>query len=252
MSDHDELLEPRPPTFEEFRKAVLETLQSPVFAEPPLSQPGSLSASAKELRHKQAYPLFTEEFFRAPYKLLEEYLSLLGEQKRIRDTRKEYVPKMIIVRNTAKTVAFLKRRVARLAEKTRVIDHEYWQRAIAALSDCEYQLYRYHSSMTSLLHPASRQPPAMSELRWEGVLKSYKYKLPSLKRKAPDQWLYDALNHMLEKNLAKVELSKMTRYRIMASFLKPFGLNVQPITLKLHFESKKAASDSPVKKPRAT
>jgi hypothetical protein len=241
------------PSFEEFKRAVLENLQSPLFAESSSSKPSQLSPATKELKRKEAYPHFTDGLLRASYQLLGEHLRLVVEQQHIRDIRKEYIPKLITLRNTGMTIASVKKRLEQLAEKMRgLVELKFWKRANDALSDWEGEVYEYHRLLSSLLHPALRQPPALSKVRWEALFKDYKYELPSLKKKAPDQWLYDALNEMLEKKLAKLELTKMTRYRIMSALLKPFGLNVQPITFKLHFESKKTASTSPVKKAQAT
>jgi hypothetical protein len=44
------------PSFEEFKRAVLENLQSPLFAESSSSKPSQLSPAVKELKRKEAYP----------------------------------------------------------------------------------------------------------------------------------------------------------------------------------------------------
>ena len=175
------------PSFEEFKKAVLENLQSPLFAESFSSKPGRLSPAAKELKRKKAHPHFTDGLLRASYQLLGECLRLVVEQRHIRDIRKENIPKLITLRNTGMTIASAKKRLEQLAEKTRgLVELKFWKRADDALSDWEDQVYEYQRLVSSLLHPALRQTPAISKVRWEALFKDYKYELPSLKKKAPE------------------------------------------------------------------
>jgi hypothetical protein len=165
----------------------------------------------------------------------------MSEQQRIRNLRREIVPKVLKLRNARRTVVSVRNTLGTVENNTRgLVDPELWGRAKSVLSELESELGNNLEFHSSRLHPVLRKLPA-GKVRWELVLKDYMYELPSMKKKAVDQWLYKALNDTVEKKLAKVRISKMTRYRIMSALLKPLGLTVDAMTLKLHFQSKKIA-----------
>jgi hypothetical protein len=235
-------------TFEEFQRAFLLELNSDRFAESPNSRPGAKqSATAKEFRRTGAICRFDEDFLRSIYQLVAEHSRLLDERRRISDIRQESVPSLVRLRNAMKTVVSVKKQLAEVEKNIQgLADPEVWRQVKAVLAGLESEIRTKQDSHTSRLHPLDRDPPAI-KVKWEPVLKGHNYSLASLKKKAPDQWLYQVLNDTLESRLVGLRISKMTRYRIMSAVLKPFGLNVQAMTFKLYFESKKKTA-LPVKK----
>jgi hypothetical protein len=235
-------------TFEEFQKAFLGNLRSREFAREPYSQRGAKSPAAKELELKRAYDVFSHPFLMSVYRLLIEHSRLANEQRKIDELAKRNRIKLIKLGNAIETVMAVKKRLRGVQGNTQgLIEPEVWERVQRALSDCESEVRKAQVYWASVLHPDKRGAYS-SKVRWEHVLKLYKYDLPSLKKKAPDQWLYQTLNDELIKALAKSKISAMTRYRIMSALLSAFGLKAEPGTLKSYCPSKQPAAKSPVEK----
>jgi hypothetical protein len=240
-----------PISFTKYQKIVLRDLRSPTFAAEPYSQPeGARSAAAKELERKHASRRFTKDFLKQSYNVLREHARLRHEQQLIRNLTEEQRPKLVKLKNALNTIKSMKKRLAEVKRNVGwLIDPAVWGQTEEALADCERQLRSREESLSAMLHPAKRKSYA-SKVHWEPVLKAYDYELPSLKKKAPDQWLYRTLHDVLMKELAEAKITDMTRYRIMSSLLSPCGIKVQPITFKLFFE---AVQRKPaVKKVRST
>jgi hypothetical protein len=158
---------------------------------------------------------------------------------------------LVKLRNAQKSIKAVKARIGQLRRNTAgLVSPEVWDKLIEALSSTESELREEQQFLSATLHPSQRKPPAQ-KVRWEHALKSHKYGLPTLGAKAPDNWLYEALNCRLMERLAPSNLTDMTRYRIMTALFQAFGLPpIQPNTFRLHFLQKGKMSDiqPPVKK----
>jgi hypothetical protein len=221
-------------SFEEFHKSFLGTLQSPLFADSETSKPSGISAATKELRKKRGYDIFTKGFLRSIYKILREHSELRDEQPRVQGTAKKLNLKLAALRNEMVAVQAMKRSLGKSEPNTKDLPlAEGRNRLRAALLDYESEIRKHQEYFNSMVNPAVRKT-TLGRVRWEPVLKLDKYSLPTLKKKAPDQWLYERLDQILKRKMQPLRISKMTRYRVMSALLESVGLEIKPITFKQH------------------
>jgi hypothetical protein len=236
--------------FESFRKIFLDNVRSKTFAEESFPEPGAQSPAAKELRKSGADSAFSDNFLRSIHRLLREYFRLVNEQSVVRGIKKKNSAKIIKLGDALRTVQAVRARLKMVEANTReLISWEVWPRVQQALEDCESSVRNIREYWMAEIHPTERDF-IFPKVKWELVLKPYNYELATLKKKAPDQWLYETLNARLEEKLKPFKISDMTRYRIMSALLAPDGVNVKAITLKQYFSAQKAAANNLLKNPK--
>ncbi len=234
-------------SFEEFHKSFLGKLQSPHFGDPPYSEPNKPSAATKELKKRGGYAIFTQEFLSSIYQILYEYCQLKDVQPHVNGSAKHANRKLAALWNEMKAVQAMKRSLEKSERNTLGLPlAEGRNRLRTALLDYESEIRRHQEYFNSLVNQAVRKP-ALGQVRWEPVLKLDKYSLPTLKKKAPDQWVYDRLDQILEREMQPLRISKMTRYRVMSALLESVGVKVKPITFKLHRRRSNDAENSVTK-----
>jgi hypothetical protein len=227
-------------TYREFRDNFRKAISSRDFGAEPYSEPGAQSPAAKELEKTKTHTLFTENFLRSLYLLLREHSRIVNERPKLGTLRSMNVPKLVKLRNAQNSIKAVKTRIGQVQRNTAgLVAPEAWERVMDALSNAESELREMQQFLSAMLHPAQRRAPSQ-KVRWEHVLKSHKYALPTLGVKAPDKWLYEALNRRLTEKLAPSKISDMTRYRIMTALFQAFRLKpVQPNTFRLYFLQKR-------------
>ena len=238
-------------TYREFRDNFRKAIRLRDFGAEPYSEPGAQSPAAKELEKTKTYTLFTENFLRSLYLLLREHSRNVNEQPKLGTLRSTNVPKLVKLRNAQNSIKAVKARIGEVQRNTAgLVPPEVWDKLIEALSSTESALREEQQFLSATLHPSQRKPPAQ-KVRWEHGLRSHKYGLSTLGAKAPDKWLYEALNRRLMEKLSPSKISDMTRYRIMTALFQAYRLKpVQPTTFKDYFQPKRKMSDSqpPAKK----
>jgi hypothetical protein len=221
-------------SFDNFRTAFLFNLHSPLFADSDNSRPvnAGISAATKELRKKNGYAIFTAAFLESIYEILTEHSELKDEQAQVKESAKKLNSKLAAMQNEMAAVRAFSAHLERLAGNT----------AASALANCRYRLQtalvdyeaeirRNQEHFNSLVNPAVRKR-ALGKVRWEPALKLDNYSLQSLEKKAPDKWVYEQLDEALKREMWQI--SAITRYRVMSALLEAVGVNIQPITFKLH------------------
>ena len=231
-------------SFESFKAAFLAQLSGDHFGGDPQDiKPGKLSAAAKELKRKQTHPLLSApEFLNSMYRLLQEHHRLVDEQQKIRSGTQDATRTLTKFLNARRSLSSIHRRLKVVQDNMgRLLDLGIWARLYAALDNFESEVHEREKSFVANLHPAERKPYQLKP-KFENVLKSYNYSLATLKKKAPDQWLYESLDSALVLALHRCRISAMTRYRIMSALLSAAGVIVKPITIKQYFQEKRRAS----------
>ncbi len=225
-------------SFDDFQKSFLGKLGSPDFGNPLYSEPGKPSAATKELRKKKkkfGYDIFTPDFLHSLYQILCEHDGLKKELIVVRATATELNPKLAALRNEMVAVQAMKKRLEESESNINGLHlAEARHRLNAALLDYESEIQKRQAYFNSMVNPAVRNPN-LGGVRFEPVLKPDKYSLPTLKKKAPDQWLYRQLDQILEAEMQPLRISAATRYRVMSALLETVGVDIQPITLKQMF-----------------
>jgi|SRR5579862_6366356 len=222
-------------SFDDFQKSFLGKLGSPDFGNLPYSEPNEPSAATKELQKKRGYDIFTREFLSSIYQILCEHDGLKKEQIVVRATATELNPKLAALRNEMVAVQAIKKRLEDSESNIKGLHlAEARNRLNAALLDYESEIQKRQAYFNSMVNPAARNPN-LGKVRFEPVLKPDKYSLPTLKKKAPDQWLYRQLDQTLEAEMQPLHISAATRYRVMSALLETVGVDIQPITLKQIF-----------------
>ena len=221
-------------SFKKFHESFQQKLQSPLFADSETSKPGETSAATKELRKKGGYDIFTKKFLRSLYQTLREYSRLKGEQSRVCKKAKNINPKLAEMWNELKAVETMKRRLENLDFKSEPGPLTQGRNRLkAAILDYESEIRREQDRLNSMVNPAARNS-RLGRVRFEPVLRGDKYYLPTLKKKAPDHWVYDRLDQSLAAAMQPLGISDITRYRIMSALLESVGVNIKPITFKQH------------------
>jgi hypothetical protein len=240
-------------TFQEFRDNVLKAVRSRDFGAERYSNRDAQSPAAKELERTSAYGLFTETFIRSLHRLFREHSRQVGERPKVKTLRSTNVPKLVKLRNAQNSIQALRARIGQLEKNTvGLIAPEVWAPVMEALANAESEVRKRQQFLSAMLHQADRKPPALQKVGWEHVLNSHKYVLTTLEAKAPDEWLYETLNRSLMETLQRLNLSAITRYRIITALFEAFGLQpVRPTTLKLYFQEKAAAQKSRVNATQA-
>jgi hypothetical protein len=231
-------------SFESFQAAFLAQLSADHFGgDPEEIEPGTLSAAAKELKNKRAHPLLSApDFLISMYRLVQEHDRLVNEQPKIRSGTRDATPMLTKFLNARRSLSSIRRRLKVVQDNIgSFLDPGMWARLYAALDNFESDVHEREKSFVANLHPAERQPHHMKP-KFENVLKPYDYSLATLRKKAPDQWLYENLYSALVLTPRQRRISAMTRYRIVAALLSAAGLTVKPITIKQHFQAKKRAT----------
>lgn len=229
-------------SFSSFRDAFLRDLASSEFGEEPGAiVPGSSSPAAKELRDKKAAAaLRRSNFLKSIHQMLKERERLTKEQTQVRVAAGELRPFIVKLRNAQKTMATIEHRLEDLMASLKFIDLESFYQARERIKDCREKLRVREGELLLTLHPSMREKHWTAH-GWEPILKPFRYNLPTLRIKAPDQWLLDTMNstiiQMYEANDKRI--SDMTRYRIMSAIFKAAQLRISAITIKQYFQSKK-------------
>jgi hypothetical protein len=234
-------------SFEEFETDFLQKLHAASFGDAPYGEPNAVSAATKELRRKQGYDIFTKTFLRSIYQLLCEHSRLAQEQLRVHEIKKQVNPKLVTLLNQMEAVQAMKRSIERSEPRMQDLPlTETRGRLKEALLDYESDIRKYQDYFNSMVNPAVRKA-ALGKVRWEPVLKPDNYSLSSLKKKAPDKWIYDKLDQMLTMKMEPLRISKITRYRVMSALLQSVELDIKPITFKLHRRRRNGAKRSVTK-----
>lgn len=236
-------------TFDSFQSSFLNRLTSKDFGALPYSNvPGAESPTTKEFKRKNAYEVFSGPLLLEIYGLLSEHARLINEQSKIFAITDINRPTITKLRNARRTIAAIGKKLKAVKENTGgLIDAGAWSRICKALKDFDDEVRDIQWRYVTRLHPAERKSDGKLG-RWDSILKLYNYEFPTLKKKTPDQWLYDALDSLLIHELAQLKISAITRYRIMSALLSTYGMEVAPSTFKLRVRSRKSVNKSSVKK----
>ena len=249
-------------TFKEFRDAFLGTIEAREFGDPPDSLPPDqtdlLSPGAQEIRDTGALaalrgPSLLHRF----HGLLREYERLIKEQDEVRHTSHDASRAITKLRNARKTVETLQRRTLALdTQLESLMEWPFREHLHAASKEFGIAgdlLLDLEKTQASTIHPAERMVHDKREAKskyqtspWKQLIKPYDYDLESLKKKAPQQWLVEALNSALTARFkGNSELSDMTRYRIIAAAWTAAGLGlIDPLTIKQYFIEKAKGSSA--------
>ena len=231
-------------SFESFQAAFLAQLSADHFGGVPEDiEPGTLSAAAKELKTKRTRPLLSAPgFLMGIFRLVSEHDRLVAEQRNIRSGTHTSRPILTRFLNARRSLKSIHRKLEVVQGNMEgLLEPALWARFYVALDDFEYEMHEREKSFVADLHPAERKPYQLKP-KFENVLKSYNYSLATLRKKAPDQWLYESLDSALVLALRRCHISAITRYRIMSALLSAAGVIVKPITIKQYFQEKKRAS----------
>jgi len=242
-------------SLKEFRDAFLPKIEARDFGDPgslPELETDALTPGAKELR---TFGAIAE--LRAPsqlqrfHRLLREYERLIKEKDEVRRTSHSASRAITKLRNARKTLATLQRRTLEVdAQLETLMDWSFREHLHVASKEFEIAgdlLLDLEKTQASTVHPTERRVHDKREPKskyqtspWKQLIKPYNYNLESLKKKAPQQWLVEALNSALANRFkGAYALSDLTRYRIIAAAWMSGGLGtIQVLTIKEYFMDK--------------
>jgi hypothetical protein len=242
-------------TFKEFCGAFLPDIAARDFGDPgslPELEVDVLSPGAKELQTSGAIAVL-----RAPsllhrfHRLLRECERLIKEQDKVRRTSRSASQLITKLRNARKTLKTLQKSVLRTdGQLEKLMGWKFRDHLYAACKQLELAadlVEELEKTQASTIHPADRRAHDKREPKskyqtsaWKQLIKPYDYDLESLKKKAPQQWLVEALNSALAARFrGDLELSDLTRYRIITALCQAGGLDpIQALTIKEYFMDK--------------
>jgi len=242
-------------TFKEFCDDFLRLIEARDFGDPgslPELDADAFSPGAKELRSTGVLAaLHTPSLLQRFHRLSRECERLMKEQDAVRHTSHDASATITKLRNARKTLTTLQRKTLALdAQLENLMGFQFREHLHAAskefgiAADVVEQLEK---TQASTIHPAERAAHDKREPKskyqtspWKQLIPPYDYDLESLKKKAPQQWLVEAFNSALTaKFTSALELSDMTRYRIIAALCQAGGLDpIEALTIKEYFMDK--------------
>jgi hypothetical protein len=242
-------------TLTNFREAFLREIEARDFGDPgslPEYQADALTPGARELRTTEAIAaLRAPSLLQRFHRLLRKYERLMKEQDEVRRTSHDASRVITKVRNARKTLTTLKLKTLALdAQLETLMDWQFREHLHAASKEFGIAadlLEQLEKTQASTIHPAERAVHDKKEPKskyqtspWKQLIKPYDYDLQSLKKKAPQQWLFEELNSaLIARFKGNLELSDLTRYRIIAAACTSGGLGtIQPLTIKEYFVGK--------------
>lgn len=202
-------------TLRQFSGKFLERLQAPDFglSSYQKSAIGVLSPAAKEILAKALQPILSAPgFLRQIHDLGERYKKLVEGQQAV--GRHEQEVRLIVteLRNALKTLGKVRQQIVALDR--RLSSFIEWRvrkplnEAVRNIEAAESSLAERKATRVSEIHPAVRTTQDEPS-RWKpfSFLLPYDYPLPTLRTKAPDQWLTLQLDASLSKALDKQNVS---------------------------------------------
>jgi hypothetical protein len=241
-------------TFNAFNDAFSEEIKKPDFGERHIPGSKRKSAGAKELAKSKAQAVLkAQKQLLSFHKLLQEYERLMVEQEAVNSTSQRASSLITKTRNGRKSLAsaqeILKRVNKQFMELMTLSFRVHLKRAFDEIANAKSQLLDIEKNQASVMHATYRRThdeKASESLqyrtgRWKRLIKPYDYELDSLHHVAPEHWLIEKLDASLKREfmLAKVSVSDMTRYRIVAAINRSAGLPVvEPLTIKEHLIEK--------------
>jgi hypothetical protein len=255
-------------TFNTFREGFLREIVLPEFGEDIDSiDENSRSPAAKELTETGAERILSNNgFLHFVHGLLGKYSRLPEEQRTVRRVSAKVGQSIKRLRDATKTMSRLQGEIKELDKRlANVLTLECrlrFDNAIKELKYIEGSLSSLESIEASHIHPEIRKrhdKTAGKKLKFRLSFKSLvprcDYELDSLKKKAPQQWLIEAIDAELSRQFknAQVKISNMTRYRIIVELMVAGGLSeISAQMIKQHFVEKRTPTQRPARNSQAT
>jgi hypothetical protein len=225
--------------FGQFRKRFKSALDSETLgASRPNVQDFFRPAKKYIDRHELKAKLGGYRFLRRVYELKNEYFRLDVEREKAHQVARKYRPRIQRHVRYAKTLRRIERELNSLIQRMHAkgdLRTDDVTAAMEAVREASESVEREQRELTSWgLHPSSRKRHDKSA-RFEPLFREFQYDLPTLRDKAPEQWLWEQLYSEVYKTIsAKVRNpSKQSCFTIVSVLLQQLGLGwVQPATIK--------------------
>lgn len=251
-------------TFDDFGREFLRLLASPDFGEKPYAVMGKQKgAAAKEIARAGIVAMLSRgTFLRSSHRALKEHVRLVKEQDNVRRAAHDAGKKIKRLRDAQQTVATLQRKIRALDQNLSEIVAEsvrqHFDNAHRQLEQASCRLLGVEKHFGSSVHPEERGKHDKNasgknkyKLGWKPLLRPFDYDLDTLRKKAPEQWLFETLNVKLKHifRRASTTVSDITRYKIIAAVMGSGGLGaVNPEKIKEYFIEKNKAHKASARK----
>jgi hypothetical protein len=201
--------------------------------------PGSVSSAAKEISVPGITELLSRPtFLRKLHHAGQQYQKLVRERLRSVEHKRKIRPYITKLRNARKTLRSLHQKIRVLDKQTSsTVEWEtrtYLHEAIRCLDAVESILFDRESTLVSQIHPRLRKGQDTAS-RWQLLLMPYEYDLPTLKQKAPEQWLLVEINRMVVRLIGQLTITELTRCTVLTVILECLGVGrMEPTTIKAY------------------
>jgi hypothetical protein len=257
-------------TFKAFREDFLREIRLPEFGEAidVITKKNPRSAASKELEKTGATRILSSDgFLRFAHGSLRECARLTEQQKKARKVASGIGPLIKRLRDHQKTLSQLQKQIMkqdkRLENVLRLEFRLHFKKAVKELELVEDALSDIEQTKASHIHPQLRKKHDKTAeeglrytiSRWRSLDQCFDHELDSLNKKAPMQWLIEALDSGLRRRCkkAQIKVSCITRYRIIAEVLVSGGLpEISADTIKQHFIEKRRLPKLPARNSQAS
>lgn len=237
-------------TIQQFSGAFLQRLNAPDFGlsayQSSLTEPGSLTPAAKEIHAKRLQAMLSSPvFLQQIHQLGSQHQHLAQAQQLALQHKRTTRPLVTALRNARETLGSLQKKIASLDDQvssflgwtTRMQLHE----AIRNLKAVESRLSELEGMKVSEIYPPLRtavdKPSQWTVIPW---LKPYDYPLPTLRTRAPDQWLIVQLDNFLAQSLCRQHVTERTRCTIITVLFECLGLGrLEPTTIETYLRRRR-------------
>jgi hypothetical protein len=238
-------------TFASFQQSFREALNSDEFgAEEHETRPGELSTAKNELMAKRKVKLLgSDRFLESVHAIFVEYSRLVPEQSKVRDVGRQRRAEIKKLRDRQRSFKTCVKTIKALADEFKTNHRlDIGDGLLRALDESENRVKDRESDLIMDMHESD-----WSEIHrprgFVPVLKPYNYRLASLRKKAPRQWLWIALSKKLKAYFRRAKpgcVSALTTYRIIGALESAAGIkSAHPEAIKQFLHSRKPSPTAP-------